>query len=256
MNNRDMGKKGGMSVKKMADGGMVDDKERGLAASSGEKVGFWERIKAGNIDDPKSEAYQRFGAGRARADDADARMNTTSMMEANSSPAPASAPAEPEMMGPAEPTLSEKQVQRDAPGASGELKAAVKDEVKKPATRKTAAARPSGGAAGGVANGIRMGQDAIMERRARESKAASAPAPKADRPRWMDAADQLMADTALPEDKPKAPKKSGFGPVNTMNTRAYDEAEKRKTATNPTGSIYGMANGGMVGDSRMRGKKC
>jgi hypothetical protein len=59
------------AVVHMADGGDVseaEDKAAGLAASSGEKVGFFERLRMGNIDDPKSEAYSRFGAGRAKAD--------------------------------------------------------------------------------------------------------------------------------------------------------------------------------------------
>lgn len=58
-------------VVRMADGGDVTeaaDKAAGLAASSGEKVGFFERLRMGSIDDPKSEAYSRFGAGRAKAD--------------------------------------------------------------------------------------------------------------------------------------------------------------------------------------------
>ncbi len=41
-----------------------DDKAAGLKASEGEKVGFFERLRMGNIDDPNSEAYRRFGAGR------------------------------------------------------------------------------------------------------------------------------------------------------------------------------------------------
>lgn len=70
---------GGMCTHGYADGGMVymadggdvaeaRDKEAGLKASANEKVGFFERLKMGNIDDPKSEAYNRFGAGRAKAD--------------------------------------------------------------------------------------------------------------------------------------------------------------------------------------------
>lgn len=42
-----------------------DYKQAGLAA--GDKVGFFERLRMGNIDDPSSEAYRRFGAGRGRA---------------------------------------------------------------------------------------------------------------------------------------------------------------------------------------------
>ena len=45
-----------------------DDKAAGLKASEGEKVGFFERLRMGNIDDPNSEAYRRFGAGRAFED--------------------------------------------------------------------------------------------------------------------------------------------------------------------------------------------
>jgi hypothetical protein len=44
------------------------DKAAGLEASNKEKsTGFFERLRMGNIDDPNSEAYRRFGAGRGRA---------------------------------------------------------------------------------------------------------------------------------------------------------------------------------------------
>lgn len=45
-------------------GSAEEDKKRGLEASKDEKVGFFKRLSMGNIDDPKSEAYKRFGAGR------------------------------------------------------------------------------------------------------------------------------------------------------------------------------------------------
>lgn len=54
-------------VKRFQEGGM-SDKDRGLEASKDEKVGFFERLRMGNIDDPSSEAYRRFGAGRGRAE--------------------------------------------------------------------------------------------------------------------------------------------------------------------------------------------
>lgn len=57
----------GAKVQKFADGGEVETlKQEGLKASEGEKVGFFERLRMGNIDDPKSEAYTRFGAGRGQ----------------------------------------------------------------------------------------------------------------------------------------------------------------------------------------------
>jgi len=56
--------------KRFDEGGITEaaDKAAGLKASAGEKVGFFERLRMGNIDDPRSEAYNRFGAGRAKAD--------------------------------------------------------------------------------------------------------------------------------------------------------------------------------------------
>lgn len=57
------------SFKRYAEGGETeeDDKRAGLEASKDDTVGLWERLKAGNIDDPSSEAYKRWGAGRGRA---------------------------------------------------------------------------------------------------------------------------------------------------------------------------------------------
>ena len=40
-------------------------KKRGIA--SADKIGFFERIRMGNIDDPSSEAYKKLGAGRGRS---------------------------------------------------------------------------------------------------------------------------------------------------------------------------------------------
>jgi len=58
-------------AKRYEGGGEVEEseaKQRGLDISNKEKpMGFFERIRAGNIDDPSSEAYKRFGAGRGRA---------------------------------------------------------------------------------------------------------------------------------------------------------------------------------------------
>jgi len=46
------------------------DKAAGLKTSKGEDVGFFKRLMMGNIDKPGSEAYEKFGAGRGRADTA------------------------------------------------------------------------------------------------------------------------------------------------------------------------------------------
>jgi len=58
---------GGGEIMSEADPKETADKEAGLKASKGEDVGFLQRLRMGNIDDPSSEAYKRFGAGRGRA---------------------------------------------------------------------------------------------------------------------------------------------------------------------------------------------
>jgi hypothetical protein len=60
-------------AKRYQAGGEAEDKRRGLAASKGEKMGFFERLRMGNIDDPSSEAFKRFGAGRGQAETAKER---------------------------------------------------------------------------------------------------------------------------------------------------------------------------------------
>jgi hypothetical protein len=56
--------------KRYDEGGSVEEamaKQRGLDMSNKEApVGFFERLRAGNIDQPGTEAYNRFGAGRGR----------------------------------------------------------------------------------------------------------------------------------------------------------------------------------------------
>lgn len=59
-----------MKPKRYADGDVVEDdfKKKGLESSKGDRVSLLERLRMGNIDDPKSEAYRRYGAGRGRTD--------------------------------------------------------------------------------------------------------------------------------------------------------------------------------------------
>ena len=65
--------KGG-KARRFVGGGMTDadqeaaDKAAGLEASNKEpSAGFFARLKAGNIDEPGSEAYEKYGAGRGKA---------------------------------------------------------------------------------------------------------------------------------------------------------------------------------------------
>lgn len=63
-------KKKPMKTKRYADGDLVEEdfKKKGLESSKDDRVGFFERLRMGNIDSPNSEAYKRFGAGRGRMD--------------------------------------------------------------------------------------------------------------------------------------------------------------------------------------------
>lgn len=80
-----------------------DDKARGLKASEDDaKVGFFERLRMGNIDDPNSEAYRRFGAGRgederwkARPDDGSSDRAEKARLDQRPNPAPSAAPVAP-----------------------------------------------------------------------------------------------------------------------------------------------------------------
>lgn len=57
--------------RRFAEGGATDEaelKSKGLEESNKEApVGFFERLRMGNIDDSSSEAYKRFGAGRGKS---------------------------------------------------------------------------------------------------------------------------------------------------------------------------------------------
>lgn len=125
------------SKRKFAEGGMTDaeqeaaDKAAGLAESNKEKpVGFFERMRMGNIDAPDSDAYKRFGAGRGAASRA-ARVPVEDAVPSKAEAAPA-----------AMPTMGED----ERPAATGmgaatvPAKPAVSVAVSKPAPKPIAAA--------------------------------------------------------------------------------------------------------------------
>jgi len=65
------------------EGDLVSDKEAGLKASAGEKVSLLERLRMGNIDQEGSEAYNRFGAGRGKAERTKANQSTFGAVSPN-----------------------------------------------------------------------------------------------------------------------------------------------------------------------------
>ena len=62
----------------------ASDKAAGLKGSKGEDVGFFKRLMMGNIDKSGSEAYEKFGAGRGRADAAREDANKSARNERES----------------------------------------------------------------------------------------------------------------------------------------------------------------------------
>ena len=98
-------------IKRFESGG-VSDKDRGLEASKDDKVGFFERLRMGNIDEEGSEAYNRFGAGRAKAD-RDAESEAAAMRAVDASRAAPAAPAAPAASA-ASPAAAENKTQDDS----------------------------------------------------------------------------------------------------------------------------------------------
>lgn len=232
MANRDYGKNSSPPTKKMADGGSV-----------GESVGFWERIKAGNIDERGSEAYNRWNKdAKADTDNSDARQ-ARRMDEVS---APAAAPAV--TPAPAAPVS----VEQDAATSSGlrdkTPAADTKVEELKPIeSRAVNRVAPSGKSLGsGMASSYAAMQNSKAAHAALQKKSpAAAAVPSKETP--------VSKSSAAPE----APAIIRDGPnKNTSLAEDWGDAIgsgfKRfsKAAANP-----GMANGGPVGDARYYGKK-
>ena len=108
-------------------------KEAGLRASKGEDVGFFERMRMGNIDQPGSEAYNRFGAGRGRATPAPAAPVAPA--------APAVAPAAPSMPAASSRPLSDDMYSDFGPSA-GRSSSETITPTRPMATKPVVPARP------------------------------------------------------------------------------------------------------------------
>jgi hypothetical protein len=117
--------------KRYDEGGSVEEamaKQRGLDMSNKEApVGFFERLRAGNIDQPGTEAYNRFGAGRGRA--------------AEAAPAPA-APAAPAMPAASSRPLSDDMYSDFGPSA-GRSSSETITPTRPAATKPVVPAKPA-----------------------------------------------------------------------------------------------------------------
>jgi hypothetical protein len=115
--------------KRYDEGGSVEEssaKKRGLEISNKEEpVGFFERLRMGNIDQPGSEAYNRFGAGRAYAktmeDEGEAMRAAQRAPSAPAAPAPSARPLSDDMYsdyGSSEGRSSSETIRPTRPAAS------------------------------------------------------------------------------------------------------------------------------------------
>lgn len=275
---RDYGKgmANGGKVAKYADGGMIDEaalKAEGLRSSAGEKVGLLERIRMGNIDQPGSEAYNRFGAGRAKADAQNAASDRQLIAKAAPKPmddvptieseragstmksgevaaAPASAPATrklPAVVGSgfgADVASGIKTV-ADARAARGTNRApganTLPDAPKPAAPAPAASPAPAPARAPLIANPKTSGQRMLNSAAGAVGSAIENSGPV----RGLRAVGRAIADTfsgGAPKALPKSP--------GVLRQQEEDEA-RRAARRNPEG----MANGGMVG-RKSYGKKC
>ena len=142
-----------MKFKRYEEGGGVEEskaKQRGLDISNKEEpVGFLQRLRMGNIDDPSSEAYKRFGAGRGRSE-APAKQEEPAPTRAIqptpvAAPAPSARPLSDDMysdFGPSEGRSSGETVKPTRPAASKPTVPA-KPAAPKPAASKPAAPKPT-----------------------------------------------------------------------------------------------------------------
>lgn len=141
-----------MKFKRYDEGGDVEEskaKQRGLDISNKEEpMGFLQRLRMGNIDDPSSEAYKRFGAGRGRSEAPAKKEESapTRAMEPTpvAAPAPSARPLSDNMYsdyGPSEGRSSGETVKPTRPAASKPTVPASKPVASNPSKTTTSRTR-------------------------------------------------------------------------------------------------------------------
>lgn len=251
--NRDLGKKMA-PVRKMAEGG---------------SVGFWERLRAGNIDEPGSEANMRWGSGKKAMDAAvaaeqasraplpSAEDNMQAVRDSIAADAPKVSAVDKEKFDMANAEPAGMEALEDNDPARKVMKPAAAP-APAAAKRRKAPPAPTGGAAGGLASGLKYGRDSALEARAPSPSPAPAPRP--------------ATKTTNPDNDPVVrgakwigERLSGFGKAvgdtvsgiaNSKITYKPAEGAKSIYAYKDGGMVKGYAKGGMVSDGRSYGKKC
>ena len=207
-------------------------KEAGLKASKGEDVGFFERMRMGNIDQPGSEAYNRFGAGRGRATPAPAAPVAPA--------APAVAPAVPSMPAASSRALSDDMYSDFGPSAgrsSSETITPTRPMATKPVATARPPARPPATPVPPLSNAGPM--------RGMRSDASS--------PQYAGPMRGMRSDsgTGLPVQSGRRPQEEAA--ADKMDIKGMNDKAKKAMADDPS-SLMGMAGAGaaaLFGASRL-----
>lgn len=239
MNNRDMGKKSSTAVKMMADGG---------------DVGFFERLRMGNIDQEGSRAYNELGAGKQAIDKA--YSDTSRKMDVQPSEVAMPMPPKEDKVMPTEKDYgisggSGMDESSDRSLAIEKLPSLAASErvtrVDPPAKKETPArTRPAAAPNTSFGAGLVNGKNAMDSAKARIAEQSAAPVlAKKPAPKSM-LTDLPIASSA----------NSPFNDNGSVKTDAPEPIRKhpRTGQAYANGGMVTYANGGMACNSRDMGK--
>jgi len=246
--NRDYGKKL-QPTQKMAEGG---------------SVGLLERLRAGNVDEPGSEANMRWGSGKKAMDAAvaaeqasraplpSAEDNMRAVRDSIAADAPKMSESERNKFVDANASPAGADALEDNDPLSKVMKpaAAAAAPAPAPAKRRKAPPAATGGAAGGLASGLKYGRDSALEAR------ASAPAP--DKQTIEITGKRVPKDSSsmsLAERMSASRERARLGASET-DSRPIGQRLREALGLKDGGMVKGYAKGGMVSDGRSYGKKC
>lgn len=240
---------GGGEISGEVDPKEAADKEAGLKASKGEDVGFFKRLRMGNIDDPNSEAYKRFGAGRGRSE----RNPVNESVSVNEP----MAVARPSMKTTADDMYSDYGVKagRGSAGTSETVTPSARVTPSKPAASKPTASKPS------TTSRTKVDNTAMME--------ANAPAGYTGQDMRGITSESRSARRSYNEppvgNAHREEEKTSKAPVDetklSLSERMKLSRERSKTGSGPTDtrsvservrSTFGMKSGGSVSSASRR----
>lgn len=236
--------------KRFAGGGEAEEKEAGLEASRGEKIGFLERLRMGNIDEPTSEAYKRLGAGRGREVKSIAASDRKFNPEARTTDEPVA-----EVVMPAAPPRVARQVvaAREAGEDLSPSERISEDYARPPgipateafARKATPAVMPKMKSKPSIAIAEKLGgREKFM------------PEPEVSKPVPKKAEAELADDTSLSLAQRIARRKERMKSREPTNERSVNQRFKEQFGLKSGGSVSASRGDGIAQRGKTRGKYC